>query len=380
MEEHMEGRRPAEVFHPGEHLLDELDARGWTQVEFAEIIGRPMTLVNEIVKGKRGVTPETAREFAAALGTSAEFWMNLDSAYQLWKATEDVTPIEHRARMRSQYPVRDMALRGWIRASEDTQVIESQLLRFFEVASLEDQPKHEYTATRRTGSVRERLNPIQKAWLYRVKHIADTMQVPRYSAKSLRAAVEQLKAYREAPEEMRHVPKVLAECGVRLVIVEPLPSSKIDGVCFWPDDSPVVGLSLRFDRIDNFWFVLRHEIEHVLNGDGRDLAIVDSDVVEESGASDLVPQEQAANAAAAEFCVPQREIDDFILRVGPLFSRKGVLAFAKRLGIHPGLVAGQLQWRTERWDLFRQMLVPVRGFITPTAMTDGFGHICPVEV
>ena len=74
----MGDRRPAEVFHPGEHLLDELEARGWTQTEFAEIIGRPLRLVNEIINGKRGITPETAREFAAALGTSAEFWMNLD--------------------------------------------------------------------------------------------------------------------------------------------------------------------------------------------------------------------------------------------------------------------------------------------------------------
>ena len=377
----MEGRRPAEVFHPGEHLLDELDARGWTQVEFAEIIGRPVTLVNDIIKARRGITPETARGFAAGLGTSAELWMNLDSAYQLWKMTEDVSPIERRARLRRQFPVRDMTLRGWILASEDVEVIESQLLRFFELDTLDDQPKYAYAAaTRRSGSAQEELSPVQKAWLYRVKHIADTLQVPRYSEKSLRAAVETLETYRESPEEIRHIPKALSECGVRLVIVEPLPSSKIDGVCFWLGSSPVIGLSLRFDRIDNFWFVLRHEIEHVLNGDGRNLVIVDSDMDEASRAPDLMPHEQAANSAAAEFCVPQRELEDFILRVGPLFSRKLVLAFAGRLGVHPGLAAGQLRRRTERWNLFAQMLVPVREFITPTAMTDGYGHVCPVEV
>jgi len=377
----MEGRRPAEVFHPGEHLLDELDARGWTQVEFAEILGRPVTLVNDIIKGRRGITPETARGFAAALGTSAEFWMNLDSAYQLWKAKEDVSPIERRARLRKQFPIRDMTLREWIVASENVEVIESQLLRFFKVDSLDEEPKYAYAAaTRRSGPAQEKLTPVQKTWLYRVKHIADTMQVPRYSEKALRMAVEKLKAYREAPEEIRHVPKVLAECGVRLVIVEALPSSKIDGVCFWLGNSPVIGLSLRFGRIDNFWFVLRHEIEHVLNGDGRLLVVVDSDVDEASTAPDLMPQEQAANSAAADFCVPQGELEDFILRVGPLFSRKLVLAFARRLMVHPGLVAGQLRRRTGRWNLFAEMLVPVREFITPTAMTDGYGQVCPVEV
>ena len=71
------------------------------------------------------------------------------------------------------------------------------------------------------------------------------------------------------PEEVRHVPRFLSECGIRYVIVETLPKANIDGVCFWLDDFPVVGMSVRQDRIDNFWFVLRHELEHALNRDGR---------------------------------------------------------------------------------------------------------------
>lgn len=76
---------PVEAFPPGEFLLEELEARRWTQTEFAEMIGRPYRLVNEIVLGKRAVTPETAHDFASALGTSAQLWMNLESAWQLSK-------------------------------------------------------------------------------------------------------------------------------------------------------------------------------------------------------------------------------------------------------------------------------------------------------
>ena len=79
-------RRAAVVVHPGEHLRDELHARGWSQTEFARMIGRPLRLVNEIINEKRGITPKTALGFAAVLGTSAEYWMNLNTAYQLWKA------------------------------------------------------------------------------------------------------------------------------------------------------------------------------------------------------------------------------------------------------------------------------------------------------
>lgn len=76
---------PAVVFSPGEHLRDELQARNWTQAEFAKMIGRPVELVNGVVNGRRGVSVRTAVEFSEVLGTSPEFWMNLDDAYHLWR-------------------------------------------------------------------------------------------------------------------------------------------------------------------------------------------------------------------------------------------------------------------------------------------------------
>lgn len=377
----MEERRPAEVFHPGEFLRDELDERGWTQTEFAEIIDRPLRLVNEIVNGKRGITPETAKELGAALGTSPELWMNLDSAYHLWK-TDPVSPsIERRAKLREQYPVRDMILRNWIRPSEDTEVLESQLLRYFEVGSIEETPSLAYkAAARRSDAEEEELSPTQLAWLYRVKHVSSAMQVSKYSKKKLLNALSQLKDLREFPEDIRNIPQLLEDCGTRFVVVEPLPGSKIDGVCFWINDSPIVGLTLRFDRIDNFWFVLRHELEHVLNGEGREKAIVDSDLNYSEQSEELPPQEVPANAAAAEFCVPQDQLEDFIARKGPYISRKDVVGFARSIEVHPGLVVGQLQWKLQRFDLFRSFLVSIRDKIVPVAMTDGYGQMMPLEI
>ena len=68
---------PAEVFPPGEFIREELEERGWTQEDFAAILGRSPRLVNEVIMGKRGITPETANGLSAAFGTSAQFWMNL---------------------------------------------------------------------------------------------------------------------------------------------------------------------------------------------------------------------------------------------------------------------------------------------------------------
>ena len=70
-------------------------------------------------------------------------------------------------------------------------------------------------------------------------------------------------------DDFNIIPSLLLGCSVRVVFVQQLPGSKIDGVCTWLRDQPVIGLSLRLDRPDNFCFVLRHEIEHVLQEDGK---------------------------------------------------------------------------------------------------------------
>ena len=67
----------AEVFPAGEFLADELDARGWTQAEFAAILDRPAQFVSEIISGKKEITRESAAQIGAALGTSAEMWLSL---------------------------------------------------------------------------------------------------------------------------------------------------------------------------------------------------------------------------------------------------------------------------------------------------------------
>ena len=74
-----------EVFAPGAFLRDELAARGWTQAELGEIMGRPTRLINGIIAGKRAITPDTAMQLGEALGTSPDLWMNLESRYQLSK-------------------------------------------------------------------------------------------------------------------------------------------------------------------------------------------------------------------------------------------------------------------------------------------------------
>jgi len=375
----MNNRMPAEAFPPGEFLKDELEERGWTQDEFAAIIGRSPTVVNQIISGKRGISPETAREIGAALDSSAMYWMNLEASYRLWRAGPAPSRISEEARVRAAFPVREMLKRGWLPGSENTEVLTGQVLKFFGIADIGETPKLMHAAKK--SGYPDDINGAQRAWLFRVKQIAETMAVKAYSEHALRNALPNLRELLASSDGIRLVPKVLADCGVRFVVVEPFPGSKIDGVCFWTSETkPVIGMSLRWDRIDNFWFVLRHEIEHVLNKDGRDEAMVDRETapLEQSTRDSASDEERRADSAAAEFCVPSAEMSDFIVRHRPLYSEQHVVNFAQRLHVHPGIVVGQLQRKTGNYGLFRKHLVNVRPIVTPVAMTDGYGQVVPI--
>ena len=88
-------------FSPGEILRDELDARDWTYVEFAEILGRPVQAVSEILNDRKEITTETALEIGRALGTGPELWLNLQTNYRLRYATMNPERLSGRGAPRS---------------------------------------------------------------------------------------------------------------------------------------------------------------------------------------------------------------------------------------------------------------------------------------
>jgi HTH-type transcriptional regulator/antitoxin HigA len=97
----MANRRPiAAAFPPGDFIRKELEARGWTQSDLAIILNRPFQTVNAIINGHKAITARTARELEAALGPSAELWMNLEASYQLHKESEPDPEITVRAKER----------------------------------------------------------------------------------------------------------------------------------------------------------------------------------------------------------------------------------------------------------------------------------------
>jgi HTH-type transcriptional regulator/antitoxin HigA len=143
---------------------------------------------------------------------------------------------------------------------------------------------------------------------------------------------------------------------------------------FWLDVvSPVIVLSVRYDRIDWFWHTLAHEMAHISNNDLD--GSIDSNLVGETRTPDLNEVEQRADRDGAEFLIPQESLKSFVLRIRPYFYKTKIVQFAKRINVHPGIVNGQLQHLKEiGWNTNREMLVKVKDVITTTALTDGWGQ------
>ena len=373
---------------PGQLIQKLLDDRGWTQRVLSIVLDVHDTTINKLIAGKRNLDAELALELSEVFGIDPEELLTLQKNYELAQAKIKAIPDprrEQRAYLFGDLPIAEMLKRGWLEGVEsvkDLSRVEESVKSFFGANSIDEITPMTYAAKR--TNVFGSATPTQMAWIYRVRQIASEMLVPKYNAKALRSAVGKLSMLLHAPEEIRKVPRILGECGVRFVIVETLTNAKIDGVCVWLNEhSPVIGMSLRFDRIDNFWFVLRHEIEHVLQDHGkRSLIMLDAELEGSKAGTgnDIADEERVANAAAAEFCVKQSSLEKFVARKYPFFAERDIIGFSRTLNIHPGLVAGQLQRRTERYDRFRKHLVKIRSSIAPGAIVDGWGDVAPVNL
>lgn len=368
---------------PGQLIAGLLEARGWTRRSLAIVLEIDETAVSKYVADKRDVDAKMALLLEEVFGVDAILFLTVQKEYDLARARLIASPDPARAARALLYgdlPITEMIRRGWIAAEgiRDTKKVEKELVRFFGADRVENIEILPHAAKKSAANLSA--TPVQIAWLYRVKQIASEMLTCAYSPDSTRIALTRLRSLMTGSDGVSKVPRVLAECGIRFVLVEALAGSKIDGACFWLNEkSPVIGMTLRFDRIDNFWFVLRHEIEHVLQGHGKAAAMLDIDMESESVESGIADEERIANEAAQDFCVPSSQLDAFIARKAPFFSERDLIGFARILKVHPGIVAGQLQRRTKRYDRFRDHLVKVREIIAPNAIKDGWGDIAPVE-
>jgi HTH-type transcriptional regulator/antitoxin HigA len=358
--------RPARAVPPGRILRRELEARGLTQKDLAEILGRPAQAITEIVKGTKQITPETAVALGAAFGTSAEFWSNLEASYRLALAQQQPSTAEQvrrKARLYAWVPVGELLKRGWIDASKTVTELERSVCSFLGVAEVGDDPALVVNLRHSLPDGAEQA--AQRAWVKRVEKVADSQTVGPFDQSKLLASIPDLLREAATSEGVARIPPMLRSLGIRFVVVPHLPGTKLDGAAAFTAGGPVVALTMRFDRIDYFWFTLLHELAHLALGhqgghlDGE----IDGDVVD--------GEEAEANNLASTWLLSEGDLRAFVASHRRLPSKTAVEDFARKRHLHPGIVVGRLHHlKLVPFTHFRSMLVKVRDILEPSTEAD----------
>jgi len=360
----------ADAFLPGEYISDFLEAKGWTQDDLAEVVGRSRTHINRLISGKTGINSGTANELADAFETSPELWMNLQTAFELAVACKKNREISRKAKLYSKVPIRELQKRGWIAKDVSLDLLEASVCRFLDVSNIDDEPVIQLAAKKSTAYGSNEISHI--AWYKRTHKLASCITASRYDESKFPQLIGDLLKLASDTADLRRIPPLLAQYGIRILFVEHLQKSKLDGATFWiNEDSPVVALTLRLDRIDNFWHVLIHELIHIKYRDGT---VFDDDLLSHCNDENMPDCEKRANEEASQLLIPLEKMQSFIARHKPLYYREKVIQFAKARGVHPGIVIGQLQRREELdWNQLRKLLVGVREHVSGSTLTDGWG-------
>lgn len=331
-------RGPARLVPPGRIIERELDARGWTQKDLAEIMARPEQAISEIVNGKKRITPETARELASAFGTSTDFWINIETRYRLRLAEREGAEedIRRRGALYSAAPYGELVKRGWIERCDTLDAQEQALCRYLRVPSLAAAPQ--LAASFRRVAERGPEQWAEIAWARRIEFLASQQSVAPFDSAALISALPEILACTREPSDAAQLPTLLARLGVHFVIAPHLPRTYLDGAALHVGDRPIIGLTLRHDRLDHFWFTVLHELAHIVLGHRG--AWLDRLCDGESPAGGA-EEERAANAQARDWLIAPDAYRAFTQEGA--FTAQRITAWAAQLARHPSIALGQLQ-------------------------------------
>ena len=308
--------------------------------------------VSEVLSGKRAITMSMARALHQHLGIPADVLLQEPGA-----TFPDKEPdLEY-----SRFPLRAMAKAGWIPdipnlldCAEETvsNLIERAGGRKFAMALYRKNDHRRINAKTDEYAL--------KAWCWQVMARArerepSVMYQPGTVTPEFLASVVQLSRWEDGPRRAR---EQLAQRGIGFEYLPHLPRTHLDGAAFRvPGNRPVIGLTLRYDRIDNFWYTLMHELAHVglhLDGCSDEDAFVDDHTLRgvEAGAGDS--KERDADDLAEEALIPKDVWEASQVSDSP--SPNGVINLAQSLGIHPAIVAGRVRHKTGNYRLLSQFV------------------------
>ena len=332
---------------PVDAIAFRMDQAGLTRRDMVPLLGSTAR-VAEVLSGKRAITMPMARALHQHLGIPAEVLLREPGG--------DSGAIDF-----LKFPLKELVKRGWIGDVPDLRANAEQLIRGL-AANAGVQPAAIAALYRKNDHQRINAKTDRHAlwaWCWRVmaeanEHPPDRAYAPGIVTPDFLSEVARLSPAEDGPTRARDF---LRDHGIALEVVKHLPRTHLDGAALrLVEGRPVIGLTLRYDRIDNFWFTLLHELAHVgLHlGEGDRDAFVDDLALAGAPDGELHTQEAKADDSAAEALIPGAEWDERGLLEAP--TGMAVMGLAHRVGVHPAIVAGRVRRETGNYRLLSQFV------------------------
>jgi len=323
-----------------------MDQTGMSPRDLVPYIGS-RARVSEVLSRKRPITMAMARALHEHLAIPAEVLLQKPRASNA--EALDVLDAER-------FPLREMAKRAWIPdipnlKKHADELIQELLERAGGQAALAAVPLYRRSEQQRLNAKTD-LYALQ-AWFWQVLACAndqppEALYQPGVVSFEFLQRVARLSVHEDGPLRAR---RLLAEHGIALQIERHLPKTYLDGAALQlPDARPVIGLTLRYDRIDNFWFCLLHELAHL----GRHLGDDHQSFVDDLDLPSGDTIENEADRWAQEALIPSDAWQES--RVAQEPTSLNAIYLANQLGIHPAIVAGRLRYETRNYRLLSQLV------------------------
>jgi len=333
--------QPDWVSPPGETISDFLSENNISLEDFSQKMVFSDAFTKKILKGKEPITQEIAENLVRILGSTSEFWINRELQYQ-----NDIKYLESERIERQEWikklPIRDMVRFGWIKPQKSKLEKIQEVLDFFNVSNTEEwyETYHDLhiAASFRTSSTFDSEADSVIAWLRQGEIESKSLICKPWNPTCFREKLVELRSLSREKNPQIFIPKLekpLAECGVALVVV-PTPSkcSASGATFFISPEKALLLLSFRHLSDDHFWFSFYHEAGHILLHSNKSLFL---EGVEKMTSK----EEEEANSFAESILIP----DEFQKELKSLRPNKWreIIRFAKKIGVSPGIVVGQLQ-------------------------------------
>lgn len=329
---------------PGEFLSEVLEEYGMTQKDLAERMARPPQKINEIIKGSKAITPETALQLEQVVGVPAHIWTGMEAEYRLILAKQkDAVKVEEEVACLSSFPYADLCKLDLVVNTRKAVEKVYALRHFLGVSSLKNlHDVGEYNPAFRLTNNHKVSKEAIVSWLKAGSIFASKIDTLPFSKAKLHSIIPELRALtlEEDPAVfLTQLKDRLASVGVSFVLIPHFPKTYVTGATFWESkNKAVIMMSFRGSWADIFWFSLFHEVGHILLHDKRAVFI-------EGKAMDSThkKQEQEADDFSRDCLISTSEYECFINENAHNLCEETITCFAQESGIHAGIVTGRLQ-------------------------------------